>query len=783
VDEYGNVLRSVMVGYARANVPERQPEQNETHLTLTLNRFANRDDQPDWRHIGLPVETRTYEVVKPPMTTLRFAWQDLRDLVEALVPLDQVEPSTAKIIPYEQWDWRRLWNPLTEPGGIANTRLRLIEHVRTHYRPDDLGVAQGDTLALLGLGSIESLALAGETYKLAFTAALLTKVYQRPLDVLQPPGSPPPENLLPKHADVLGGRGTEQGGYVDLDNTGHWWIPSGRIFFSPDSTHTSAQERAHAGEHFFMPCRYRDPFHTNLLSTETVITYDAYDLLVRETLDALGNRTTVGERDTDPTRPLVRDGQNYRVLQPALVMDSNRNRTAAAFDALGSVVGTALMGKPLPAPVEGDSLSAFEVELTDAVKLDHLANPLANPLAILSGATTRLVYDLFAYQRSKHLPDPQPAVVYTIVRETHNSAPVPAGGLKTQHSFSYSDGFGREIQKKIQAEAGPVPVRDADGKIIVGANGQPQMTPGDISPRWVGSGWTVFNNKGKPVRQYEPFFTDTHRFEFDARIGVSPVIFYDPVSRVIATLHPNHIWEKVVFDSWRQETWDVSDTVLLADPKDDPDVGDFFSRLQDADYLPTWHAERVGGALGPHEQAAARKAAIHAETTTIAHADSLGRTFLTVARNKFKYSDTPETAPPVEQLHPTRIVLDIEGNQREIIDANNRIVMRYDYDMLGNRIHQASMEAGERWMLSDVTGKAIRAWDSRARAACRSRFWDSMRTSTSWKVSVRGAAPGSATGAVPGSAARATSATRARAFMTPSRSVRNSRCCVEERGS
>ena len=140
--------------------------------------------------------------------------------------------------------------------------------------------------------------------------------------------------------------------------------------------------------------------------------------------------------------------------------------------------------------------------------------------------------------------------------------------MKIQHSFSYSDGFGREIQKKIQAEPGPVPQRDANGKIIVGADGQPEMTPNDISPRWVGSGWTVFNNKGKPVRQYEPFFTDTHRFEFDVRIGVSPVLFYDPVERVVATLHPNHTWEKVVFDPWRQETWDVNDTVLVADPED-----------------------------------------------------------------------------------------------------------------------------------------------------------------------------------------------------------------------
>ena len=46
-------------------------------------------------------------------------------------------------------------------------------------------------------------------------------------------------------------------------------------------------------------------------------------------------------------------------------------------------------------------------------------------------------------------------------------------------------------------------------------------------------------------------------------------------------------------------------------------------------------------------------------------------------------------------------------------DQQGRIVMRYDYDMLGNRIHQASMEAGERWMLNDVAGKPIRAWDSR----------------------------------------------------------------------
>ena len=260
------------------------------------------------------------------------------------------------------------------------------------------------------------------------------------------------------------------------------------------------------------------------------------------------------------------------------------------------VVGTAVMGKPEEAL--GDSLDGFAADLTTAAILDHLANPMADPHAILARATTRLVYDLEAHQRTQNQPNLQPAVVYTLARETHDADLGPDQQTKIQHSFSYSDGYGREIQKKMQAEPGPVPERDDSGKIISGAEGQPLMTPTDVSPRWVGSGWTVFNNKGKPVRQYEPYFTDTHCFEFDVKIGVSPVLFYDPVERVVATLHPNHTWEKVVFDPWRQETWDVNDTVLVADPRNDADVRDFFSRLPDADYLPTWYALRQGGAAG-----------------------------------------------------------------------------------------------------------------------------------------------------------------------------------------
>jgi hypothetical protein len=84
-----------------------------------------------------------------------------------------------------------------------------------------------------------------------------------------------------------------------------------------------------------------------------------------------------------------------------------------------------------------------------------------------------------------------------------------------------------------------------------------------------------------------------------------------------------------------------------------------------------------------------------------------------VAHNKFKYSDMPAADPPVEEFYHTRVIYDIEGNQLEVIDAKDRVVMRYDYDLLDNHLHQASMEAGERWVLTDVTGKPLYAWDSR----------------------------------------------------------------------
>ncbi|HKO41663.1 MAG TPA: SpvB/TcaC N-terminal domain-containing protein [Pyrinomonadaceae bacterium] len=632
VDGFGDVLRTAAIGYGRRQAdstlsPEDQARQNQIQITYTENGFTNPVELDDVYRTPLPSESRKYEMTGMPLSTssARFSFDEVFSAGSTAAPLN-----------YEQ---------IPDAGGVLEKRL--IEHLRSLYRGDDLA-------GPLPLGQLDALGLPFESYRLALTPGLITQIYADRVT----------EHMLANDCR-----------YVHSEGDGAWWIPSGQTFFSMDPTITPAQELVEARQHFLLPRRLHDAF-----GQDSTITYDYYDLLMAETIDALGNR--------------VQALNDYRVLQPSVVTDPNGNRSEVAFDAMGLVVGTSVMGKS--SETKGDSLAGFVTDLDDATIAAHLQDPFDNPHAILQQATSRLVYDIYAFQRTQSAPQPQPATVYALVRETHEADLRAGEQTRIQHSFSYSDGFGREIQKKLQAKPGP-------------------LSPGAMTsdPRWVGSGWTILNNKGKPVRQYEPFFSSTHGFEFDRTVGVSPVLFYDPVGRVVGKLHPNHTWDKVVFDPWRQEAWDVNDTLSFNDPKDDPDVADFFSRLADEEYLPGWHAVRADGSMGAEEQTAAIKAAVHAATPGIAHMDSLGRTFLTLVHNKFKHSDAPLNDPPTEAFYSTRVIYDMKGNQRAVIDALDRIVVRYDYNMLDARIHSASMEAGERWMLNDVAGNSVYAWNSR----------------------------------------------------------------------
>jgi len=239
---------------------------------------------------------------------------------------------------------------------------------------------------------------------------------------------------------------------------------------------------------------------------------------------------------------------------------------------------------------------------------------------------------------------------------------------------------------KIQAEPGPASkINEADEKVEEYSDS-----------RWVGNGRTILNNKGNAVKQYEPYFSTTHHYEDDSRlveIGVTPILFYDAVGRLIKTKLPDKTFAKVEFDAWKQKSFDQNDTI-----KESSWYTDRMNNLIDAELI-------AAGKDPAKEKAAAEKAEKHHGTPVVAHLDSLGRSILKIEHNRDKNGNN--------ELYHSFTQLDIEGNARKMIDARGNRVMTHHYDMRGNQVYQNGMDAGERFMFKNVLGDLMRAWDSR----------------------------------------------------------------------
>ena len=413
------------------------------------------------------------------------------------------------------------------------------------------------------------------------------------------------------------------GKYVHF-NDGNYWIGSGTQLLDP--------------AHFYQVTEVTDPF-----GFKTAISYDAaYRFFVQQTTDALGSKNSIV-------------GFNFRTLSPYLIEDINDNRSGLRTDELGMVISSFTMGKP--GENKGDLLDASSVEVS--------AND--QPTAIME------------YNLSNYIDTGKPNFTRTTLRETHYFDSLSTGqAVIWQTSYTYVCGGGRPVMIKAQADPGLALQENADGTVV-----EVDTTP---ALRWVGNGRTVLNNKGKAVKQYEPYYSASPEFEDASQLverGVTPIITYDPVGREIRRDLPDGTFIRVEFDSWMQRTFDQNDTV------------------QDSQ----WYKDRikapVPGIATPAEIAAANKALIHANTPAVIYLDSLGRTIVSIADNGS--SGRPKT----------RTLLDIEGNPLSITDARGNLVMQYKYDMLGAQLYHAGMDGGERWLFNDVMGKPLRFWDSR----------------------------------------------------------------------
>ncbi len=540
---------------------------------------------------------------------------------------------------------------------------RRVAHTRIQYRRDDLR-------DLLPHGTLESRALWGRSERLAITPGVVAAyenkaTYEEILALLRDPS----------------------GGYAEFGDTERFYIPSQQVFYSHDATGLpgdAAKELKIAKGRFFRPHRFTDRF-----DNETKIYYDDAVLRVLQTKDAAGNKITAR--------------YDYRVLQPDRLTDANDNSSAALFDTRGFVVATAVLGKSDPVGDFGDTLEGSKPDIDDLIDR-FIETPIAVSPNVLQKATQRYVYDVESYMKTYDPDEPEkliPTYAASLQRQNHVVDTSSNPHNEIEISFAYSDGFGRDIQSKTRTS--------------------PEQNTSD--PRWVVSGWVVYNNKGNPVLKFQPAFAETHKFQFDTRVGVGERLFYDPLQRVIAKLWGDKSWEKTEIHPWREVRWDRSDTALI-DPKDEdqnPKIASQFHRLSKQEFEHTWYEIRSSAELledrwpGPRyqwrrEREGQTAAAIesHANTPTRVHFDVLGREFLTVTHNTWNDG----TADRVEFAR-TRTDYDIEGNPLAIFDAFEREATATRFDVDNRPIRTTSLDAGSRWSLPNADGETWYAWDDR----------------------------------------------------------------------
>ncbi|WP_433734609.1 toxin TcdB middle/N-terminal domain-containing protein [Nocardia sp. CA-129566] len=647
VDEYGNILQSVTVGYPRWQaVPLNDPllppgaetlvaaVQGELHLAYVETRYT--DDvvtEPDNYRLRLSCETKASELSGiTPAAGRYFALEQLRGL--QLSDRYPVVGMPIESIPYHQLPNR------------ARPQQRVVELTRSLFFDAALDTP-------LPFGTLNARALPFETYTLALTDALLTAVFG---DKLVADVAAALENG--SASGYLGGPVLAQ--RLGADTAGQHWICSGIAGYQVD-----------APQHFFLPERYTDPF-----GNVTVVALDPRDLYLLSSTDALGNRTEVTDFD-------------FRVLSPRRIRDINGNFSHARYDILGLLAVTAVSGKN----GEGDSLDEFDdaaidpdpARLAAFFVTEDFAATIAQSL--LGGATSRFLYYLGGTVRNGTIVwGEHPPSAAAIMRERHADQQTHS---PLQTAFEYSDGGAQVIVKKVQAE--------------------PESPGGPI--RWAATGKTILNNKGKPVKQYESYFSPAevgHRFEEPREIGVTPVIFYDAVGRQVRANSPDGSFSRVEFSPWHSTEYDANDTVL--------EPGN------------AWYARMSASAI-PAERRAAQLTVAHAATPALTLLDSLARPVVTIAHNR---------AGGIDEKHITFTKFDAEGKPLWVHDARGNRATQYvtaplpdgqhpfddpqnlapagiapGYDIAGRLLFQHSMDAGERWTLLDAAGKSWFGWNSR----------------------------------------------------------------------
>lgn len=665
----GQTLRTELYGLDGSEL-EARPYTVTESLPEVASLISDTDTEPaDWPlrvffPRGIAQRTTQWERGSEPMTQFGFtadydAYGQPRSQLAIAVPrgrdylvtADEVEPYliTQTLTDYAQKDTESVYicdrvARTTQYEILNDGTLPLSELIANIFADDVSHEIIGQTLvyydgeAFIGqlFGELDAFGVAVRTETLVLTEAILSAAYdERPAYLNLGAVDWSEDYPVAFQADF-----PELAGYRFYNGEG----PQARGFFTTEQKaydiQTSAQGRG-------LVQVLRDA-----LGRDLQIDYDAFELFPVRVTDPLGLTTQAAH--------------DYRVMQVQQITDVNGNQTHQTYTPLGMVESVAVLGKP------GEAVG------------DDLEHP-----------SQRFVYDLRAFEERQ-----QPISVRQIQREhhVHDLDVDPAEREATIATVQYSDGFGRSLQTRTQAEdvtfgnetfgTGVLTPDQADETAtratVLGLQ-RPETAPEKV----IVSGWQLYNNKGQVVRQFEPFFSTGFEYQPPAiaQFGQSNQQFYDPRGQVIRTVNPDGSEQRLVFgipqalenpDSFTPTPWEV----YTYDSND--------------------NAERTH-----------REAAIafqhHWNTPSSAVVDALGRTVSVIERN----GPNPET-----DWFNTRTTYDIRGNLLTVTDARHRVMLRQVVDLTHSDqgakvLRHRSMDAGTEQVIFNGLGQAIEQRDSK----------------------------------------------------------------------
>ncbi|AIP54860.1 SpvB/TcaC N-terminal domain-containing protein [Burkholderia pseudomallei] len=119
-------------------------------------------------------------------------------------------------------------------------------------------------------------------------------------------------------------------------------------------------------------------------------------------------------------------------------------------------------------------------------------------------------------------------------RDEHADDPVPRPTDPViRIALAYVDGFGRPLQGKIKAEGGLSAIVEDDGKLKLDTSGRPLQERSE--ERWLTQGHVVYNAKGLPRQQYQPYYLNRPVHLTDPKLdqlSASDTLYYDAPGRL-----------------------------------------------------------------------------------------------------------------------------------------------------------------------------------------------------------------------------------------------------------